>query len=151
MKKDKVCPEIRIKDSSYTVPLPPQHASLEITKPATPIYSDSGVFDSSGDSMGVYPPLESHKPKYYNELIDTIIVFKNDSLKTADSLDFVADINFDMETKTFDNTFDFVLRPTKEVVEIEKEVFVPMKPEIWQNGFVIVLGLVTAFLFGLVF
>lgn len=141
LKKDKVCPEIRIKNSTYTVPLPPQHASLEVTKPATPIYSDS--IPHPEDSCEVYPWFEPYKPKYYNQLTDTVIIFQNDSL------DFVADINFSTKDQKFENFFDFNLRVSQRIKEVVREVLVPMKPEIYQEPFVILLMVITSFLFGI--
>lgn len=136
-KKCPECPQIVERDSVYIIPLPPQHAEIHLTvhgKPAKSVKDSILNVDSSSQIQTVI----------YSELIDTVITFQNDSL------DFVAEITFDDSSKTFNNLFDFNLRVKKRIEEIWHEVPIPYKPEIWQNGFVILLEIMVAFLFGLI-
>lgn len=122
--------------SVHLNPLPPQHAEFHTVKPGKVGYQVKPVSSKLTDS--------TYKDVTYTEVIDSIITFK------SDSLDFVAEIVFNDSTKTFDNYFDFNLRLKEKVTEIFREVPIFYQPEIWQNPFVIVLGIITAFLFGVV-
>lgn len=135
LRKVPKCPEITIipKDSTDSTSV-----HLEVTKPAE-ITKLKKPFNLAKDSI---VNVDSCSQKQtYSEIIDTTIVFN------SDSLDFVADINFDGEK--FNNYFDFNLRVKKVFETIIHEVPIPYKAEIYQHPLVIVLGLITAFLFGL--
>lgn len=129
LKKDKVCPEIRA-DTVYVEKTDTVHQTFtKFIKGRI----DTVFVDSSKQIQTITA----------NELIDTVIIFQNDSL------DFVADINFSTKDQKFENFFDFNLRVSQRIKEVVKEVLVPMKPEIWQNGWVILLMVITSFLFGI--
>lgn len=129
LKKDKVCPEIKT-DTTYIM-------KIDTVRQTFTKFIKGRVDTVFADSSKQVQDITA------NELIDTVIIFQNDSL------DFVADINFSTKSQEFRNFFDFNLRASERIKEIVKEVLVPMGPEIYQNEWVIALIAVASFLFGL--
>jgi len=128
------CPEVRDSVEITEKPLPPKDASLHITKPAKPKKPIDLVKDSTVN-------IDSCPQKQtFTQIIDTTIVFN------SDSLDFVAEIDFDGEK--FNNFFDFSLRKFGE--KIIHYVKAPARLEVYQEPLVIALIALTSFLFGLV-
>lgn len=129
LKKDKVCPEIKI-DTVYVERTDTIHQTFtKFIKGKI----DTVFVDSSGQIQTITA----------NELIDTTIIFQNDSL------DFIADIYFSTKDQKFENFFDFNLRVSQRIKEVVREVFVPQKLAFFQEPITIILLLAVAFLFGL--